>query len=74
MPNKIGLTEILKKNPQIDSAKLKKSIDMLRELRGSSAIRGGYDLAPPFAGKRVSTSRESEEDDPRAVQLRAAPD
>ena len=74
MPNKINLTDILKRNPQIDLAGLKKSMDMLRELRGRSAVRGGYELVPPFAGKRVSTSRESEEDDPRAVQLRSAPD
>ena len=74
MPNRIRLTEILKGNPQIDSVDLKKSRDMLRKLRDSSAARSGYDLAPPFAGKRVSTSRGSEEDDPRVVRLQAALD
>jgi hypothetical protein len=69
MRKKIGLSRILKRNPTIDLQALKRSREMLRELRSRGVGGHGYELALPFASRRVSTERDVDQD-PRTFQLR----
>lgn len=53
MPKHLELDEILARNPQIGERELEKANKMLRELRDLGVRRKGYDLAPPFGGRRA---------------------
>jgi hypothetical protein len=68
MPKKIELAEIIEKNPQVDPKQLRESMELLEELRSRGVSGRGYQLVPPFSGKRVQTV-ENPCEDPRTVYL-----
>jgi hypothetical protein len=68
MPKKIELAEIIEKNPQVDSKQLRESMELLEELRSRGVSGRGYQLVPPFSGRRVQTM-DSPSEDPRTVHL-----
>jgi len=68
MPTKIELAEIIQKNPQVDPEQLRESMELLEELRSRGVSERGYQLVPPFSGKRVQTA-DSPSKDPRTVYL-----
>jgi hypothetical protein len=68
MPEKIDLAEIIKNNPQVDPRQLRESMELLEELRDRGVSERGYQLVPPFSGKRVQVVDNSSED-PRTVHL-----
>lgn len=69
MPKKIDLTEIIKKNPHIDPKQFRESMELLEELRKRGVSERGYQLVPPFSGKRIQVVDNSSED-PRTVHLK----
>jgi hypothetical protein len=77
MPKKIELAEIMEKNPQVDPEQLRESMELLEELRSRGVSERGYQLVPPFSGRRVQTLDNSSRvqtpdngsDDPRTVHL-----
>jgi len=71
MPKKIELAEIIEKNPQVDPKQLRESMELLEELRNRGVSGRGYQLVPPFSGRRVQTLDSSSED-PRTVHLNRA--
>lgn len=73
MPKRIDQGEILARNPQIDPKRLEESREMLQRLREMGVQRKGYDLAPPFGGRRASV-QDDVRPDPRVVRRRDAPD
>jgi hypothetical protein len=68
MPKRIDLTDIIKKNPRVDPKQLRESMELLEELRNRGVSERGYQLVPPFSGKRVHVVDSSSED-PRTVHL-----
>lgn len=69
MPGRFDPDEILARNPQIDQARLEEARDMLRRLREKGVRRKGYDLAPPFGGRRAVVKDKSRAE-PRQVRAR----
>ncbi len=69
MPERIDLAEIVKKNPHIDPKQLRESMELLEELRSRGVSERGYQLVPPFSGRRVQVIDNSAED-PRTVHLK----
>jgi hypothetical protein len=69
MTERLDPNRILPANPQIDPEKLEEAREMLRRLRELGVQRKGYDLMPPFGGRRV-TVREDSAIEPRPVRMR----
>lgn len=53
MPNEFDLEDVLKRNPHIDRDRVEKATRLLRRLREKGLHRKGYELAPPFGGRRA---------------------
>jgi len=68
VPKKIELAEIIEKNPQVDAKQLRESMELLEELRSRGVSGRGYQLVPPFSGRRVQTI-DNPSEDPRTVHL-----
>lgn len=69
MPKRIDLDEIVEKNPHVDPEKLRESMELLEELRNRGVYERGYQLVPPFSGRRIQVIDNSAED-PRTVHLK----
>jgi len=61
MPDHVDIERILEKNPRVDRHQLEGAQDMLRRLRERGVRRKGYDLAPPYGGRRVSALEDTRE-------------
>jgi len=59
MPECIDLDDILKANPQLSPESLEEYRAMLRQLRASGTKSRGYNLAPPYGGKRASIQEDA---------------
>lgn len=70
-PKEISLDKILKQNPHIRREELEENSSLNEELRQAGIHRRGYQLAPPFARRRVLAG-EPEKPDPRTINLKAA--
>ncbi len=68
MPQTVDLEEIIRNNPHVDPRQLRESMELLEELRKRGVSERGYQLVPPFSGKRVQVVDNSSED-PRTVHL-----
>lgn len=53
MPKKVSLKDILRLHPEIDPKKLRESLETQKRLRDRGFAEKGYELVPPFTGKRV---------------------
>ena len=53
MPKKINLKKVLQDNPQIDPKKLRESLETQERLKDRGFTKRGYQLVPPFSGRRV---------------------
>lgn len=58
--------DILANNPHIDLDKLRESSELLKKLREAGVKARGYELAHPFAHRRISVGPK---DDPKVVRL-----
>ncbi len=61
--------EIFAGNSKVSREEVERVRELVRKLQESGTGRTGYDLAPPFGGRRVSTGT-SGSDDPKLVRLR----
>ena len=62
------LEEILALNPHIDKEEIEKCIEIMRKLRDSKTKGAGYNLALPFARRRIFVDKDTSID-PRTVTL-----
>ena len=70
MPEKINLAEVLAENPHVDPQQLNESMELLEKLRGCGVQGRGYELVPPFGGRRVQVvDTLTEDNDPRTIHL-----
>jgi hypothetical protein len=53
MPEIIELQDILRIQPSVDPDRLRESMELQEQLKNHGALRRGYELVPPFSGKRV---------------------
>jgi len=69
MSEHLNVDEIIDHNPQVDPEQFAEARELLRKLRERGVRRKGYELAPPYRGRRASVRDESG-DDPRLIRLR----
>lgn len=69
MPGRFDLDDILARNPQIDQERLGEARELLRRLREGGVRRKGYDLAPPFGGRRAAAKDDGRAES-KSVRLR----
>ena len=64
MPGRIDYDELLARNPHIDPKQVEKANELYRGLRDMGVQRKGYDLAPPYGGRRVAAHGDDRADTP----------
>lgn len=62
MPDKLGVEEILEKNPKVDPKILEELAKLHRHLHEEGFARSGYRLLPPYGGRRVVVGEPGTED------------
>lgn len=72
MPKEFDLEDVLRRNPHIDRERVKEAQELIRRLREKGVQRKGYDLAPPFGGRRV-IAKDAPAAAPRLLRSRRPP-